>query len=97
MDPFGGLTAVASIANSFIQGKRDADIAKDQIKLAKQALKLQDMQESQRIALERGIAMAETSHRQRNSQVYALYAVGGAAVLLSIFLVVSATRKSANV
>lgn len=94
MDPFGGLTAVASLANSFIQGKREADIAKDQIKLAKQALKLQDMQESKRIALERAVALAERSQNERNSQVYALYAVGGVAAVVSILLVANAMRKS---
>ncbi len=96
MDPiFGGITSIASIANSFIQGKREADIAKDQIKLAKQALKLQDIQESQRIATERAIAMAEGSWRSRNNQVYALYAVGGVAAIVSVLLVASALRKKA--
>ncbi len=89
--------AVAEAAGGVVGGifsaiKGSQDAAK-QRRLEAQALHAEKVAQDQQFAVQKGQALIAPATQKRQGQIYALYAVGGVAALITLVVVVNAARK----
>lgn len=91
-DPFG-ITDVLGIVSNFIQAKK-ADKEQDkQIGVERAQLKQQKLVDTENLAVAQATTLSAPSQQQRQDQVYALMAIGGAAVIIAGLFIFGAVKK----
>ncbi len=91
--PIDILSPITGIATAFISTKSNEKIAKQQEKIAKLQIKGEREQAAREFAILQAMKQAEPHEKARNSQMIALYAVGGVAALISLYMLTSMARS----
>ncbi len=91
-DPFG-ITDVLGIVSNFMAQKSQEKIAKKQIEVQQAQLKQVKVENAQSFAQQQASALVADSEKQRQDQVMALFAVGGAAVVVAGLFIYGAVKK----
>lgn len=90
VDAIAGM--VGSIGNYFAV-KEQVKAVKKQVSLQAQALKAQKENDARTFALTQAQLQALPYEAQRNTQIYTLYAIGGAAAIVSGIFILAAVRS----
>jgi len=94
MFPIGDLLSpITGVATALITSKSNEKIAKQQEKIAKLQMKGEQEQAAREFAVLQAMKQVEPHEKSRNSQLIALYAVGGVAALISVYMLVSMARS----
>jgi hypothetical protein len=94
MFPIGDLLSpLTGVATAFITTKSNEKIAKQQEKIARLQMKGEMEQAAREFAVLQAMKQVEPHAKARNSQLAALYAVGGIAALISTYMLVSMARS----
>ncbi len=91
-DPFG-ITDVVGIVSNFINARKQEKIQKQQIGVEQATLKQQKVVDAQNFAAQQAVILAAPSEHKRQDQMLALFAVGGAAVLVAGLFIYGAVKK----
>ncbi len=91
-DPFG-ITDVLGIVSNFITARKQEKIQKQQIGVEQAQLKQVKLQNAQDYAQQQAVALTGESEKRRQEQVLALFAIGGAAVIVAGILIYGAVKK----
>ncbi len=92
-DPFG-ITDVLGIVSNWISARRQEKIQDKQIGIERAALKHQTAVDAGNFAAQQAAALVAPSTKQRQDQMIALIAIGGAAVIVAGLFIYGAVRKS---
>ena len=94
LDPFSSaFTAILQPISQYLQAKEQSKSVDKQIALERSVLKEQKVENARSFAEQQAIDLAAVSARKRQEQVLGMYAVGGAALLLSVVFVYGAVKK----
>jgi hypothetical protein len=88
-DPGQILGPIATIYKTIEESK----IAKSQSKLEQQKMKAQKEQDARDLAMSQAQQQVKPFEEKRKQQITALYAVGGAAALISLVFIIAAVRR----
>ncbi len=91
--PIDILSPITGIATALISSKSNEKIAKQQEKIAKLQIKGDREQAAREFAVLQAMKQVEPHEKARNSQLIALYAVGGVAALISLYMLTSMARS----
>ena len=91
-DPGQILGPIATIYKTVEESK----IAKSQTKLEQQKIKSQKEQDARELAMAQAQGQLKPFEEKRKQQITALYAVGGAAALISLVFIIAAVRRGKN-
>lgn len=94
IDPFSSaFTAILQPISSYLQAKEQSKTADKQLQLERSVFKEQRLENARTFAEQQALDLAAVSARKRQEQVISLYAVGGAAVLISALFIWGAMKK----
>ncbi len=87
------LSPVTGLVTALVTSKSNEKIASQESKVQKMMIKGQNEQAAREFALLQAMKQVEPQEKARNSQTMALYAIGGAAALISTYMLVSMARS----
>lgn len=99
-DPFsaavGGIPSIVGAVQSILGTSPAQRIAKEQQKLEAAQIKAEKQAAAQQFALDQLQADVSPSEQRRQSEIYALYAVGGIAAIITLTFILKAGAKKGS-
>lgn len=87
------LGPVSNLASSWVTAKSNENIAKQQAKIEALQAKGEKEDAAREFAVLQAMKQIEPHEKARNQQLYALYAVGGVATVISLYMLVQMARS----